>query len=111
MLDSLLISELETIVGHAGILRDATEMLTYESDGLSRLHAKPGCVVLPASAEEVQQVVRACRQHGVPFVARGHGTGLSGGALPLPTGVLIVLSKLNRVLDVDIANQRVTVEP
>jgi glycolate oxidase len=67
--------------------------------------------VLPASAEEVQQVVRVCHQHHVPFVARGHGTGLSGGALPLANGVLIVLSKLNRVLDVDIPNQRVTVEP
>jgi len=113
-LDSHFISELERIVNHGGargLLRDATEMLTYESDGLSRLHATPGCVVLPASAEEVQQVVRACHQHGVPFVARGHGTGLSGGALPLANGVLIVLSKLNRVLDVDIPNQRVTVEP
>jgi glycolate oxidase len=111
MLDSHFISELERIVGQGGLLRDANDMLTYESDGLSRLHATPGCVVLPASAEEVQQVVRTCHQHHVPFVARGHGTGLSGGALPLPNGVLIVLSKLNRVLDVDIPNQRVTVEP
>ena len=111
MLDPHLISELERIVGHAGLLRDTNEMLTYESDGLARLHATPGCVVLPASAAEVQQVVRACHHHHVPFVARGHGTGLSGGALPLANGVLIVLSKLNRIIDVDIPNQRVTVEP
>ena len=111
MLDSHFISLLEQVVGRAGLLRDVNDMLTYESDGLARLHATPGCVVLPASAEEVQQVVRVCHQHHVPFVARGHGTGLSGGALPLANGVLIVLSKLNRVLDVDIPNQRVTVEP
>src|SRR5438876_2273891 len=111
MLDPQFISELERIVGRAGLVRDTTDMLTYESDGLSRLHATPGCVVLPASVEEVQQVVRACHHHHVPFVARGHGTGLSGGALPLANGVLIVLAKLNRVLDVDIPNQRVTVEP
>jgi glycolate oxidase len=68
-------------------------------------------VVLPRSAEEVQQVVRVCAEAGVPFVARGHGTGLSGGALPVAGGVLIVLSRLNRVLEVDIPNRRVTVEP
>ncbi|HTL01136.1 MAG TPA: FAD-linked oxidase C-terminal domain-containing protein [Vicinamibacterales bacterium] len=111
MLDSHFISLLEQVVGRAGLLHDVNDMLTYESDGLARLHATPGCVVLPASAEEVQQVVRVCHQHHVPFVARGHGTGLSGGSLPLANGVLIVLSKLNRVLDVDIPNQRVTVEP
>jgi glycolate oxidase len=111
MLDSNLISELERCVGPGGLLRDTSEMLTYESDGLTRLHATPGCVVLPASAAEVQHIVRVCHRHHVPFVARGHGTGLSGGALPLSNGVLIVLSKLNRIIDVDIPNQRVTVEP
>jgi len=59
----------------------------------------------------VQTTVRLCHKHGVPFVARGHGTGLSGGALPHPEGVLIVLSRLNQIVDVDAANQRVTVEP
>ena len=105
------LSKLEEIVGHAYILNDPNELLTYESDGLARLHAKPGCVLLPGSAAEVQQIVRQCHQHKIPFVARGHGTGLSGGALPLPNGVLIVLSRLNRILEIDIANQRVTVEP
>jgi glycolate oxidase len=111
MLDSSFIAELEQNVGAGGILRDTSELLTYESDGLARLHATPGCVVLPTSAAEVQQIVRLCHRHQVPFVARGHGTGLSGGALPLPNGVLIVLSRLNRIIDVDIPNQRVTVEP
>ncbi|MGE0449812.1 MAG: FAD-linked oxidase C-terminal domain-containing protein [Vicinamibacterales bacterium] len=93
------------------LVRDASELLIYESDALVHLRSKPGTVVLPRSTAEVQAVVRLCHQHGVPFVARGHGTGLSGGALPHPDGVLIVLSRLNRILDVDIPNLRVTVEP
>jgi glycolate oxidase len=105
------LASLREIVGSDGLLSDPNEILTYESDGLARLRATPGCVVLPDTAEEVQGVVRICHQHKIPFVARGHGTGLSGGALPLPDGVLIVLSRLNRVVDIDIPNQRVTVEP
>ncbi len=111
VIDPAFVAALEEIVGPEGILRDPTEMLTYESDGLARLRATPGCVVLPGDAAQVQRVVRACHERRIPFVARGHGTGLSGGALPLADGVLIVLSRLNRILEVDIANQRVTVEP
>src|SRR5918996_4501745 len=111
MLNSDFIQSLEAVVGPTGILRDPNELLTYESDGLARLKSKPGCVVLPSTAEEVQAIVRLCHAEGVPFIARGHGTGLSGGALPRPDGVLIGLSRLNRVIDVDIPNQRVTVEP
>lgn len=102
---------LEQIVGCDGVLRDPIDLLTYESDALARLRRRPGVVVLPATPAEVQAIVRHCHRHAVPFVARGHGTGLSGGALPLPDGVLIVLTRLNRILDVDIPNQRVTVEP
>ncbi len=93
------------------VVQDPSELLVYESDALVHLRATPGAVVLPTSAADVQTVVRLCHQHGVPFVARGHGTGLSGGALPHPEGVLIVLSRLNRILEVDIPNQRVVVEP
>ena len=93
------------------VVRDASELLVYESDALVHLRSTPGAVVLPRSAAEVQTTVRLCHEHGVPFVARGHGTGLSGGALPHPEGVLIVLSRLNQIVDVDAANQRVTVEP
>jgi len=93
------------------VVRDPSELLVYESDALVHLRSTPGAVVLPRSAREVQTTVRLCHEHGVPFVARGHGTGLSGGALPHPEGVLIVLSRLNQIVDVDAANQRVTVEP
>jgi glycolate oxidase len=110
MVDAVL-QEIARSVGPDGILRDDAELLPFESDGLARLRERPGLVVFPGSAAEVQAVVRACHRHHVPFVARGHGTGLSGGALPIPDGVLIVLTRLNRVLDVDIPNQRITVEP
>ncbi|HEV3062871.1 MAG TPA: FAD-linked oxidase C-terminal domain-containing protein [Vicinamibacterales bacterium] len=103
--------DIAAAVGPDGVLRDESELLPFESDGLARLRQRPGLVVFPRSAAEVQAIVRACHRRGVPFVARGHGTGLSGGALPVRDGVLIVLTKLNRILDVDIANQRITVEP
>ena len=71
----------------------------------------PGLVVLPEIAEQVEAVVRACHRRRVPFVARGSGTGLSGGALPLETGVLIVLTRMNRILEIDIENAVAVVEP
>lgn len=110
-MDAGFAEELERIVGTEGMVHDAVELATYESDGLAKLRSKPGAVVLPETAGQVQQVVRLCHAHGVPFVARGHGTGLSGGALPAPDGVLIVMTRLNRILSIDIPNQRITVEP
>jgi glycolate oxidase len=71
----------------------------------------PELVVLPASTEEVQAVIRACNRERVPFVARGAGTGLSGGATPVAGGVVISLSRMHRILEVDIASQRIVVEP
>jgi glycolate oxidase len=110
-MDISIISEIERIVGAEAVLREANELLPYESDGLARLRARPGLVVFPGNAAEVQGIVRCCHAHRIPFVARGHGTGLSGGALPAADGVLIVLTRLNRILAVDLPNQRVTVEP
>ncbi len=110
-MDALFFAELERIVGREGLIRDAGELLTYESDALVRLRERPAAAVLPDTVDQVQRVVRLCHRSKVPFVARGSGTGLSGGALPHPDGVLIVLTRLNRVLDIDIPNQRITVEP
>src|SRR5437867_5297914 len=110
-MNSPLLQEFVRICGSDAVLHEPLQLLTYECDGLSHLRASPALVVLPASASEVQAVVRLCSREGIPFVARGHGTGLSGGALPVPGGVVIALSRLNRILDVDIANRRVTVEP
>ena len=110
-IDERFLHELESICGSGGIVRERLELLTYECDALPYVREEPAVVVLPGSADQVQQVVRLCAREGVPFVARGHGTGLSGGAVPVPGGVVIGLSRLNRVLDVDIPNRRVTVEP
>ncbi|HJN45652.1 MAG: FAD-binding oxidoreductase [Acidobacteria bacterium] len=110
-MEEIFLAELERIVGPEGLVRDASDLLTYESDGLVRLRERPAAAVLPDSVEQVQAVVRLCHRSTVPFVARGQGTGLSGGALPHPDGVLIVMTRMNRILDVDIPNQRMTVEP
>ncbi len=105
------LAELERIVGPDGLVRDEGELSTYESDGLVSHRSRPRAAVLPETAEQVQAVVRLCHRDRVPFVARGQGTGLSAGALPHPDGVLIVMTRMNRVLDVDIPNRRITVEP
>ncbi len=110
-MDTTFLTELGRIVGPDGLVRDLGELLTYQSDGLARLREQPAVAVLPDTVDQVQQVVRLCHRSKVPFVARGSGTGLSGGALPHPDGVLLVMTRLNRVLDIDIPNQRITVEP
>jgi len=93
------------------LVTELAELRTYECDALTGHRAIPEVVVIPGSAAEVQAVVRLCHAHGVPFVARGAGTGLSGGALPVAGGVLISLTRLNRILDVDLGRRRVVVEP
>jgi glycolate oxidase len=110
-MDRGFLTELRRIVGDTSVLDDALELLTYECDALPHLRQTPAAVALPSTAAEVQAIVRLCARAGVPFVARGHGTGLSGGALPVAGGLVIALARLNRILDVDIPNQRVTVEP
>jgi glycolate oxidase len=106
-----LIAQLKMACGPENVLLDRDQRRTYESDGLLQYAVLPGVVVLPGTAEEVRRVVAACHEHGVPWVARGAGSGLSGGALPVAEGVLVALTRLRRILDVDLPNQRVVVEP
>ena len=108
---SPLVAELRSVVGDEWVYTQAHQLRTYESDGLLQYKGIGAAAVLPRTAEEVQAVVRACAAAEVPFVARGAGSGLSGGALPIADGILIVLSRMKRVLDVDLDNQRVCVEP
>src|SRR5689334_4292505 len=110
-MDRAFLDALRQIVGDKNVLDDALELLTYECDALPHLRESPAAVALPGSAAEVQEVVRLCARERVPFVARGHGSGLSGGAMAVEGGLVIALSRLNRILNVDIPNQRVTVEP
>ncbi|HSB61240.1 MAG TPA: FAD-linked oxidase C-terminal domain-containing protein, partial [Vicinamibacteria bacterium] len=102
---------MQSLLGPAGFVRSDEERRTYESDALTGHRVVPEVVVLPETAEEVRQVVRLCHEEDVPFVARGSGTGLSGGAVPVPGGVLIVLSRMRRILEIDLPNLRVVVEP
>jgi glycolate oxidase len=105
------ISRLQEICGREFVLTHQHELATYRSDGLLHYREVPVAAVLPGTAEQVRQVVATCFEAGVPWVARGSGTGLSGGALPVAEGVLIVLSRLRRILEVDLDNGRVVVEP
>jgi glycolate oxidase len=106
-----LIGRLRSIVGEDWCFTQDHQLRTYESDGLLQYAVRPGVAVLPADAEQVQACVRACAEAEVPWVARGSGSGLSGGALPLADGVLIVTSRMARILEIDPVNQRICVEP
>jgi glycolate oxidase len=108
---TLLASRCREILGPDATIDDPVRLRTYECDGLTYHRATPGLVVLPDTAEQVAAVVRACNEHDVPFVARGSGTGLSGGALPRSDGVLIVTSRMRRIVKIDIPGRRAVVEP
>ena len=99
------------MLGAGAVISADDELIAYESDGLTGYRVKPLFVVLPSSAAEVSQVVELCNREKIPFVPRGAGTGLSGGALPSREGIVISLSRMNRILDVDVPNRVVVVEP
>jgi len=111
MLKPGIVAELRTIVGNEGVIEKQEQLRTYESDGLTSFRVTPALVLLPASTEEVQGIIRICCREHIPFVPRGSGTGLSGGALPVEGGVVISLARMNRILDVDLPNQRIVLQP
>src|SRR5256885_7441550 len=92
-------------------IREPEQLRTYECDGLTGRRVVPSLVALPGTVEEVQAVVRLCNELSIPFVARGAGTGLSGGALPVAEGIVILLARLTRILEVDVERGYVVVEP
>jgi len=106
-----LVEELSGIVGARFVRAERAELATFASDGLPTLRRTPALAVLPGSEDEVAAVVAALARRGVPFVARGAGTGLSGGALGEAPAVLVTLTRLARILAVDPANRRAVVEP
>ncbi|BCB81024.1 FAD-linked oxidase C-terminal domain-containing protein [Phytohabitans flavus] len=103
--------ELTARLGRDGLVTDPAHLRTYECDALTGYRVVPALVALPRDAAEVAAAVAACAKHRVPFVARGAGTGLSGGALPVADGVVISLQRLRRVVEVDPVDRRATVEP
>src|SRR5260370_39605218 len=104
------VDELREIVGERGLISSVEELRTYECDGLTNFRVVPRAVLLPTSAEEVQAIVRVCHRERIPFVARGSGTGLSGGALPGKNGLVISLPRMNRIMEVDWVNARIWAE-
>ncbi|MEV6369903.1 FAD-linked oxidase C-terminal domain-containing protein [Micromonospora musae] len=108
---STLATALRAVLGDAQVISDRQELRTYECDGLAQYRVVPALVALPRTAAECAATVRACVDAGVPFVARGSGTGLSGGALPHAEGVLIVTSQLRAIRAVRPEDERAVVEP
>lgn len=106
-----IIKEFEAVIGKNGVVRRKEELLTYECDGLPSYRQRPALVVLPRTTEQVAAAVKLCDRYNIPWVARGAGTGLSGGALPVEDCVLIVTALMKRILDIDLDNQRIVVQP
>jgi glycolate oxidase len=109
--DARIFQELRAIVGKSGLITSPEELHTYECDGLTNFRVVPRAVLLPDSTEQVQAILRVSHREKIPFVARGSGTGLSGGALPIENGIVIALTRMNRILEVDLPNARVVAEP
>ena len=110
-MNSNFIECLRKILSLDSILISEEEKRPYETDVLTAYRQLPGVVVLPKNEPEVQQILKLCVDHGVPIVPRGHGTGLSGGALPHAQGVLLSLNRLNRIVAINPSERWVTVQP
>ena len=106
-----LVKRFAAIVGAAHCISRPEQLRTYECDGLTSFRARPGLVVLPASTDEVVAVVKLAREANLPIVPRGSGTGLSGGAMPVPGGVVLGLSRMRRIIEIDLENLWMRVEP
>ena len=110
-MDQSVLRELAAIVAPQPLLTQPEEMLVYECDGHTLDKAPPDVVVFPTCTEQVMDIVKLANRHDVPFVARGAGTGLSGGALALEGGIVIEMCRMNKILEIDYGNQRAVVQP
>lgn len=102
---------LRTILGDDRVVTAADELMVYECDAYVIEKSAPQAVVFPQTTEEVQRIVRACAEHGVPFVPRGAGTSIAGGSLPVGGGVMISLTRMNRILEISHRDRYAVVEP
>jgi glycolate oxidase len=110
MAKEVFLDELAKIYSEDKLLTKPAQLVTYESDALTSYQVRPLAVVLPDTQEEVIHTVRLCHENGVPFVARGSGTSLSGGSLPVTDGIVIALNRLNKIIKIDMENRIATVE-
>lgn len=106
-----LLTQLRNIVGDDNLLTDADERLVYECDGYVVEKKMPDLIVFPTTAEQIEQIVRVCNEHRVPFVPRGAGTSLAGGTLTVGGGVMICLTRMKRILEVNLRDRYAIVEP
>jgi glycolate oxidase subunit GlcD len=104
-------AKLRRFLDASRVVEDETELLVYECDGLPLFKNRPDIVVFPQTTEEVAQIVRVANEYGIPFLPRGAGTGLSGGALAVEGGIVIELQRMNRILSVDPENRIAVVQP
>lgn len=111
MTKDTLVEALVKLVGREGVIDAADELIVYECDGLTISKNAPHAVVLPTNTAQVSAIVKLLNEAEVPFVARGAGTGLSGGSLPPDGGVMITMTRMNRILEIDFSNRRALVEP
>src|SRR5689334_19507660 len=107
----ILTDRLRAIVGRDGLLTSASDLLVYECDGFTIEKNKPDVVVFPTSTEQVVQIVKACNDADVPFLPRGAGTSLAGGCLPVGGGVMIALTRMKRILEVNTRDRYAVIEP
>lgn len=106
-----IIAQAIAVVGKKGVIQRREELIVYECDGLTSYRQRPALVVLPKTTEQVAAIVKICDEHNLPWIARGAGTGLSGGALPVEDCVLVVTTLMNQILNIDLENHRVVVQP
>ncbi|MDE5073023.1 MAG: FAD-binding protein, partial [Trichodesmium sp. St5_bin8] len=99
--------QFEAVVGKKGVVQRKEELLVYECDGLPSYRQRPALVILPRTTEQVSEAVKICHNLNIPWLPRGAGTGLSGGALPIENCVLIVTSLMQKILKIDLENQQV----
>ena len=110
MISPAAVQQIESLLGPRGYLHRPEDLTLYEYDG-SVDKARPDLVVFPRSTEDVVSIVRISNQHRIPIVGRGAGTGLSGGAIPRAGGIVVGFSRMNRILEIDLENERAVVEP
>ena len=110
MLPQAAVQDLRQVLGERFVLNQARDLLLYEYDG-SIDKGRPECVVFPRSTEQVVEIVRIAKEHQLPIVGRGAGTGLSGGVIPTRGGVMIGFSRMNKILEIDIENECAVVQP
>jgi glycolate oxidase len=111
MIETALRREFEAALGPDAVLADPLQLRTYECDGLTGFREVPALVLLPRDTEGVAAAVKLCAREGIPFVARGAGTGLSGGAVPVARGVVISTARMRRVVEFDPEDRRMVLEP